>query len=49
MLASPTQDYGAIVSALSDVRLEGEVDLITSIQVAQVGGWTRQVRVMRPG
>ncbi|KAK9897631.1 hypothetical protein P389DRAFT_169612 [Cystobasidium minutum MCA 4210] len=47
VLASPTQDYGAIVSSLADVRLEGEVDLITSIQVAQLALKHRQNKNLR--
>jgi 26S proteasome regulatory subunit N10 len=36
VLVTPTQDEGKVVAALHDVKLAGDSDLTTGIQVAQV-------------
>lgn len=47
VLASPTQNFGAIISAIANVRLSGEVDLPTGINVAQLALKHRQNKNQR--
>lgn len=34
---TPTQEFGKLATAIHNVKMQGESDLITGIQVAQVG------------
>jgi len=47
VLASPTQNFGAIISAIANVRLSGQVDLPTGINVAQLALKHRQNKNQR--
>lgn len=44
VLAAPSQSFGQIISALSNVPLQGEADLVTSLNVAQLALKHRQNR-----
>ena len=37
VLVSPTGEYGKIAVALNGIRLHGDADIVTGINVAQVG------------